>query len=158
MSKRDSISQTAPAKTNGISAPRTSGFTPVNPVVVPDVQRISSTKAATPATPSQPDHSLKDFASAPVAMRFRGKTWHFDSLVHKSRVLELIILQEEKEVESYPMKAFSGKAKRGAYGEDDVETGDNLLKDYFRFYTHFMTERFPATEKILLEHGVKPSA
>ncbi len=92
-------------------------------------------------------------------MRYRGKQWHFNSIAHKAKVLELILLQEEKDVESYPVMAFSRGAKKAAFTNDEDDDADeSLLKDYFRFYTHFMNERFPGNEQLLLENGVKPSA
>ena len=79
--------------------------------------------------------------------------------MHKAKVLEQIVLQEEKDVESYPIRAFSKGAKKTAFGCDEDSDGKgSVLKDYFRFYTHFQSERFPSNEKILLENGVKPSA
>lgn len=92
-------------------------------------------------------------------MRYRGKQWHFQSVAHKAKVLELLLLKEEKDVESYPVVAFSKGAKKAARDlDDDSESDDSMLKDYFRFYTHFMNERFPGNEKLLLENGVRPSA
>ena len=38
-----------------------------------------------------------------------------------------------------------------------TEEGESL-KDYFKFYTHFMNDRFPSNEKLLLENGVQVSA
>jgi hypothetical protein len=94
-------------------------------------------------------------------MRYRGKQWHFDSLAHKAQVLQEILLKEEKDVELYPVMAFSGGAKSSALkddSDDDDPENDHQVKDYFRFYSHFMNERFPANEKLLLQHGVRPSA
>jgi hypothetical protein len=92
-------------------------------------------------------------------MRYRGKTWHFNNIAHKAKVLEQILLQEEKDVEAYPILAFSKGAKKASLGgKEDLDGEESALKDYFRFYTHFMNERFPSSEKILLENGVKPSA
>ena len=91
-------------------------------------------------------------------MRYRGKLWHFDSAAQKVRVLEQILLTEEKDVESYPVMAFSSAKKAASSTEEDFDGGESTLKDYFRFYTLFMNERFPSNEKTLLENGVKPSA
>ena len=95
-------------------------------------------------------------------MRYRGKVWQFDSIAQKAKILEMILLQEEKDVESYPVLAFSKGARKSLDADndnDDNDEGDgSAMKDYFRFYTHFMNERFPGNEKMLLQNGVKPSA
>ncbi|KAJ9602671.1 hypothetical protein H2200_012865 [Cladophialophora chaetospira] len=92
------------------------------------------------------------------SMRYRGKTWHFTSIAHKATVLEKILLQEEKDVELYPILAFSKGAKRAALGGEDGSDGEeSALKDYFRMFRLFMSDRFPGNEKILLENGVRPS-
>ena len=105
-----------------------------------------------------PMPTLRDISHP--TMRYRGKVWHFASLAQKARVLEQILLQEEKDVEHYPILAFSKGAKKAAAfgGEQGSDGDDSALKDYFRMFTLFMSERFPGNEKILLENGVKPSA
>ena len=136
---------------------RASGFTPVNPTGVAGVSRSSmpGTLSLTQSPPQSPN--LKEIK---LTMRYRGKLWHFNSIAHKAKVFEQILLQEEKDVESYPVLAFAKGAKKAAAfgGEDDFDREESALKDYFRMYTHFMHERFPGNEKILLENGAKPSA
>ena len=121
----------------------------------------SSTSASPKVeTQTQPEKVISLKYAAP-SIKYRGKVWHFDSIAHKAKVLEQILLQEEKEVESYPIMAFSKGAQKAAPGSDDDEEGigsADVVKDYFRFYTHFMNERFPGNERLLLENGVKPSA
>ncbi|KIY01241.1 uncharacterized protein Z520_02793 [Fonsecaea multimorphosa CBS 102226] len=143
------------------------GFTPVNPTVVVEIQRAASKPEAQAqpsstqlASSSSQTLTLKDFN---LSMRYRGKQWHFNSIAHKARVLEQILLQEEKDVESYPIVAFSKGAKKVTLGGDlgndpDPDGDERALKDYFRFYSHFMNDRFPGNEKLLLENGVRPSA
>lgn len=156
VAKRESQPQTSAYNTMPPDI-RTSGFTPVNPTVVVEIPR--PTTRETPAaaqTPGQTHLTLKDFS---LTMRYRNKVWHFNSIAHKAKVLEQIILQEEKDIESYPVLAFSKGAKKAAFGgEVDSDSDESALKDYFRFYTHFMNERFPSNEKTLLENGVTPSA
>lgn len=95
----------------------------------------------------------------PQSMRYRGKVWTFDSIIHKATVLEKIILQEEKAVDNYPILAFSKGAKKAATGgEEGSDNEENPLKDYFRLYSVFMGEILPGNEKILLENGAYPSA
>ncbi|KIX04509.1 uncharacterized protein Z518_05379 [Rhinocladiella mackenziei CBS 650.93] len=84
--------------------------------------------------------SPKDFN---LSLRYRGKQWHFHSIAHKAKVLEFILLKEEKDVESYPILAFSKNAKKAAFATEDDDGDESTVKDYFRFYTHFMNERFP---------------
>ncbi|KIW98182.1 uncharacterized protein Z519_01766 [Cladophialophora bantiana CBS 173.52] len=132
------------------------GFTPVNPAVVIEAPRLSQPEAQSPALAPSPTLNFKDFN---LSMRYRGKQWHFNSIAHKAKVLEQILLQEEKDVEAYPILAFSKGVKKAAFrGDEDSDGDDSVLKDYFRFYTHFMNDRFPSNEKILLENGVRPSA
>ncbi|OQU94539.1 hypothetical protein CLAIMM_00888 isoform 1 [Cladophialophora immunda] len=155
--------QTASTYTTVISNARPSansnahaGFTPVNPTVVVEIPRPSKPEAQSSTPASSQTLTLKDFN---LSMRYRGKQWHFNSIAHKAKVLEQILLQEEKDVESYPILAFAKGAKKAAYGGDeDSAGGDSVLKDYFRFYSHFMNDRFPGNEKLLLENGVRPSA
>ncbi|EXJ55553.1 hypothetical protein A1O7_08481 [Cladophialophora yegresii CBS 114405] len=136
--------------------PRASGFTPVNPSVAVRPQTASKPEAPAPAETLGQTFSLKDFS---LTMRYRGKMWHFNSIAHKAKVLEQILLQEEKDVEAYPVLAFSKGVKTASLGgREDSDRDESALRDYFRFYTHFMNERFPSSEKILLENGVKPSA
>ncbi len=135
-----------------------SGFTPVNPTGVAVVLHSS-----VPPIPSlaQTTDQFPNPLSASLAMRYRGKLWHFQSIAHKARVIEQILLKEEKEVESYPILAFAKGAKKAATAsgeENDSDHDESALKDYFRMYTHFMNERFPGNEKVLLENGVAPSA
>jgi hypothetical protein len=155
--KRGSHSHASPSN-NTMAAPsvQPSGFTAVNRGIVVEVSR--PVPAANP--PNVVVHSrnpsLKDFTAS---MRYRGKLWEFSSIAHKAKVLEQILLQEEKDVEAYPILAFSKSAKKaGLGGGTDSDATDTALKDYFRFYTHFMTDRFPSNEKILLANGVTPSA
>jgi hypothetical protein len=144
-------------------APRpASGFTavnrtevvafPVEPSARDHETQTSPAKSVVPASSVTPPISK----GSDLAMRYRGKLWHFKSVAHKAKVLEMLILQEERDVDTYPMKAFSKPRGKAGYGEDTNTIG--ALEDHFRFYTHFMTERFPANEKILLENGVHPSA
>ncbi|KAI1613216.1 hypothetical protein EDD37DRAFT_338361 [Exophiala viscosa] len=121
----------------------------------------SSTSASPEVKPRTQPEKIISLKYADASIKYRGKVWRFDSIAHKAKVLELILLQEEKEVESYPIMAFSKGAQKAAPGADDDEEGiggADVVKDYFRFYTHFMNERFPGNERVLLENGVKPSA
>ncbi|OAP57348.1 hypothetical protein AYL99_08086 [Fonsecaea erecta] len=132
------------------------GFTPVNPTVVVELQRPSKSEAQSATLAASQTLTLKDFN---LSMRYRGKQWHFNSIAHKAKVLEQILLQEEKDIESYPTLAFSRGAKKAASGRNaDSEGDEKALKDYFLFYSHFMNDRFPSNEKVLLENGVRPSA
>lgn len=124
------------------------------------------TPGFSPASPTfqtrmQPERPIT-LKYADASMRYRGKMWRFDSIAHKAQVLERILLREEQEVESYPIMAFSKGAQKAPHDPDDDDEGvggnQDIVKDYFRFYTHFMNERFPGNERLLLENGVKPSA
>ncbi|KIW82233.1 hypothetical protein Z517_05260 [Fonsecaea pedrosoi CBS 271.37] len=132
------------------------GFTPVNPTPVMELRPPSRHEAPSPTLASSQTLTLRDFN---LSMRYRGKQWHFNSVAHKAKVLEQILLQEEKDVESYPTLAFSKGAKKAGLGIDGSSDDDeSVLKDYFRCYSHFMNNRFPRNEKLLLENGVRPSA
>ncbi|KAK4947556.1 hypothetical protein LTR10_013501 [Elasticomyces elasticus] len=121
----------------------------------------SSTSASPePELQTQPEKVIS-LKYADASIKYRGKVWRFESIAHKAKVLELILLQEEKEVESYPIMAFSKGAQKAAPGSEDDDEGigsADVVRDYFRFYTHFMNERFPGNERLLLENGVQPSA
>jgi hypothetical protein len=148
------------------AAPRpASGFTAVNrtEVVAFPVEPPTARDHETQTSPAKSMSMMPTSSATPptskgsdLAMRYRGKLWHFKSVAHKAKVLEMLILQEERDVDTYPMKAFSKPRGKAGYGEDTGTIG--ALEDHFRFYTHFMTERFPANEKTLLENGVHPSA
>ncbi|KAJ9501802.1 hypothetical protein H2202_002764 [Exophiala xenobiotica] len=130
------------------------------------VENIVDSQPATPAQTEASPHKVITLAYIKPKMRYRGKVWQFDSIAQKAKILEMILLQEEKDVESYPVLAFSKGAQRKSLDAADDADDDNggegggnaAMKDYFRFYTHFMNERFPGNEKLLLQNGVKPSA
>ncbi|KIV83955.1 hypothetical protein PV11_05935 [Exophiala sideris] len=143
------MSKAEPSRLSKDSSPMQSAATTSSTLVSPEVQ--NQTK---PQTVSSPENAV-------TSLRYRGKVWHFDSVAHKAKVLELILLQEEKEVESYPILAFSKGVRKAAPGSEDDDEGignADVVRDYFRFYTHFMNERFPGNEILLLENGVQPSA
>ena len=151
-------SQSRPSTANHTSAApnvRPSGFTPVNRGTTVEFRR-PPTPEPLPASNALGLTGLKEFST--YTMRYRGKTWNFKDVAHKAIVLEQILIQEEKDVEAYPIQAFSKGARKAAFGGvEDPEGANSALKDYFRFYTHFMTDRFPINEKILLENGARPS-
>jgi hypothetical protein len=134
---------------------------PLKQATVSSVPSSPTSPTTQPQTEPERTISLK---YADPSMRYRGKVWRFESIAHKAMVLERILLREEKEVESYPIMAFSKGAQKAPPGPDDDDDGigigsnEDVVKNYFRFYTHFMNERFPGNERLLLENGVKPSA
>jgi hypothetical protein len=130
------------------------------------VESIVDSQPPPPAQTEASPHKVITLAYIKPKMRYRGKVWQFDSIAQKARILEMILLREEKDVESYPVLAFSKGARKSRHNADDdndddgdgERDGNGAMKDYFRFYTHFMNERFPGNEKLLLQNGVKPSA